>query len=145
MCLTTKNPPQIAEEDLIVYKAVYRSAEHQIRSEIQLFIYEFGRLYTEELKPESNLYLAQFYDDRACNQEIKMGIRNEFRVIIQSEDNKTISRGFHSARSASRFGSRSTIVECTIPKGSIYYEDGDELIVSNQIIINKIIWNVPDN
>lgn len=35
------------------------------------------------------------------------------------------------------------LVECTIPKGSIYYENKDGEIVSNKIIINKEIdWHL---
>lgn len=132
MCWTCKATPieQIAHEDFIVYKTLVHG-----RSKYYNYPYTLGKL---ETLPE----------------DIE---------IIEGRDYFEITKGFHSYRinKATRvancyrlyfnngftdwyvdtinFSEPLELYECTIPKGSIYYDDGFGEIVSNQIIVNKLM------
>lgn len=144
MCLITeqKKPIKI-RKDYTVYKLVEFLNEKEIRSFYNYnFTWELNKLYQTEIK-KSSILNACYFDlkSKECYQG-KDGIKY-IEVLIEKLRNEELysyGSGFHSAINKSRIKSNLYhIAECTIPKGSLIYKDKTGLIVSNQIIINKIL------
>lgn len=133
MCLITPNKEKkIAEEDMIVYKALMPDA----RSVLQGFLYELNKLYETEIEESDDWCAADSYAINALNEaDYNYGTsRSDDRLI-------SIGEGFHSCKTIERAEEmkdpNERIFSCTIPKGSEYYEDLSDLLVSNKIIINE--------
>lgn len=158
MCLATdQKEPKIAEQDITVYKLLSKRNslvdEKQINtytSPYQGFQYLFN--YPYKTRIEESTEDTAVFDDKAevwaRNKVVEHypELRDErlYRILERGFRRgllKSYSNGFHSARSTKRLGTvyhhDQVYVECTIPAGSEYYEDGTDLLVSNQIIINK--------
>jgi len=115
MCLTTfQNKPYIAKEDIIVYKALFKTGK-QILSPYRGFPYILKELY------QTNLGIP---------------------FVTTNFSPKLIYEGFHSYINRKYATDRwPEVYKCIIPKGSQYYIDSDqEEIVSNQIIIKRKLW-----
>lgn len=127
MCWTTQTPPvkHIAKEIIYVYKVVFNIDEFQCRSLIMRFDY----IYKQEcVEPSLEI------------KECKYAYRGEVREIY---------KGFHSYaylnKATKKYNTLSSkhynvaLVECIIPKGSTFYRNEFDEIVSNRIIINRIL------
>jgi hypothetical protein len=140
MCLITRQmQPLIAENDMIVYKIL----RVNLQSPYWYFRYEQNKVYkTEILDAPSNK--CTVFDNREFEflKKEKIDWANEEWIKENKETIRCISAGFHAATTPGRLNNTvweltEILFKCTIPKGSEYFEDGDELIVSNQIIINE--------
>lgn len=115
--------PKIAEKDITCYKIIRKNMTSLIYGgEIT---WDFGKVYKTTMK----------------STEVETRISEKIRIVKQ---------GFHSYKShedvkegySQVVGIPCIIVECTIPKGALYYdgyhykEDG---FTSNQLIVNKVI------
>lgn len=124
MCWTSKYPPirRSAPTSLIVYKVVVYISPSRCRSFIMWFDYIYKHEYIE---PYLNI--------------------EEFKDIHRWK----IYRGFHSFvsldkavekyKKASLRDRRIALVECIIPKDSTFYKNESGEIVSDRIIINRIL------
>lgn len=152
MCLPTKQQRPIKiKKDLTVYKLVKISSNKKlVRSEMQNFLYEIGIKYESEISISKRVLIL--YDDKLINAMGFDGILPmEKEEIAERENWSFIDIGFHSALKPSRFEDgleywknypvdvKAAVAECTVPKGSLIYKGPTGLIVSNQIIINKIL------
>lgn len=110
----------IAEEHITVYKILDKLLSEIFRcpvSLIQGFKYKLHKLYT---LPEELEVLKSKYNER----------------LPINRTTYSIYKGFHSYAQMPRAENPYLIAECIIPKGSVYYQNGNE-IVSNQIIVIK--------
>ena len=135
MCLiTTRKKPFIAKEDMIVYKAFSRrsmSYENMFFTSIHFpKTYEVGRIYNTTMK---------IIDSEMTYDSVTVTERQE--LIDNGKKVYAIGPGFHAAELKSRiFSERQRFIcECIIPKGSKYYIDNTGLIVSNSIIVSKLL------
>lgn len=114
MCLVTfQKEPYIAEKDITVYKALFKSGKRIISPFIN-FPYTLNKLYQTNFKISPKAPLLPKY----------------------------IDEGFHEYRNKKYATDRwLEVYKCIIPKGSLYYISSDqEEIVSNQIIIKRKLW-----
>ncbi len=135
MCLVTdQQQPKIAEEDITVYKLL-----QGMNAPCNEFTYKLGQLYKTEVKESV---------DRWCYDSLDRKTLNDKYGEKWPEDDtiKCFGEGFHSAVNPDRLRQtnmssmwKAGLYECTIPKGSEYYDNPSDLVVSNQIIINKKI------
>lgn len=138
MCLITNKKPKIAEEDIVCYKIVHKD----LKSEIQKFQYEFDTLYSTEIKTTLDIDKIRPYssvDSKYLDDHYADYIDECFSGKLTA-----YSEGFHSSSKVDILQNRSSsivLVECIIPKGSQYVEDFVGYIVSNQIIIKKVLNN----
>lgn len=142
MCLITKQQkPFIAKRDMVVYKELSWVNHEIARSIYEYFSYEIGKLYKTKIKALSYTDNWASYDDKDSQYLDKYfdGWFTEKKVRVKNKL-KCFGQGFHSVNKPSRFVDVDyTIYECTIPKGSEYYREPTGCIVSNQIIINKML------
>jgi hypothetical protein len=154
MCLITQQlVPNIAENDITVYKFLKKLEKHYESFLYTKFKYFPGVLVTTVIRESTDL---NFYDpiSRIKYDEIikKMNLSHgASRAGHHARDQgmiKSLGSGFHSFRAERKGDSKPNVnlkkryislVECTIPKGSLYYEDATGLIVSNQLIVNKSV------
>lgn len=153
MCLITEQRiPFIAEEDMIVYKvltsdlqsAFYRNLVEVdstiygvYYSSVSRFQYELGKLYETEILESRGSSCYDGIDTDALYQ-------NYGSSWLRKVGDELISygQGFHFAFEKDRLTELedyNVIVECTLPKGTEYFENVSGLGVANQIIINKVI------
>lgn len=145
MCLiTTQKEPKILTEDRIVYKLM-KPFENGVISPYHYQEYKFGELYKTQMQLDDDTTNFDNVDGQAIDEFLEGTWRvdavEEGKIII-------IGAGFHSASTLERllqtieegFVEQDIIVECTIPAGSEYFEGFTGLLVSNQIIINKIVY-----
>ena len=139
MCLITNKQPQIATEDIVVYKEL----NHNLRSVFQYFQYELNKLYSTEIKESpSGTYSPFCQVDRNYLYNTYGGFE-QLEDLIDSGALKIYQEGFHSISlgilgvflEAEERYENSIIVKCIIPKGATYIEDFVGFIVSNQIMI----------
>lgn len=131
MCWTSKTlKKQIATEDIKVFK-LGNVISGAFLSYYQLFAYDVKRLYKTDIHPvcDNDKYYIfngyHSYNPKTCRY-VKSNFTGQWMVFFDSYF-------------LDGFNSRCSPVECTIPKHSEYYENEFGEIVSNQIIINKII------
>ena len=133
MCLiTTQQEPLIAQEDMIVYKMMNKN----LQSIYMEFNYNLNELYQTDIREEDD----RFYCFDIIHRKYILENFPDWNSDFLPKGLKCFSHGFHSVNSQERiehfYGS---VFECTIPKGSEYYTEPTGTIVSNQIIINKLI------
>lgn len=133
MCLITPNKTlKIADKDITVYKVIGMN----LSAIFQDMKYEFGILNKTTLK-ESNEWSSTGAEDLIWLTENGFSKRKNKDKLI------CIGQGFHSlltlkmAKGLKKHFIAGIIVECTIPKGSEYYDSPFDYLVSNQLIINK--------
>tara|TARA_R110000868_G_scaffold14414_2_gene67039 strand:- start:39733 stop:40176 length:444 start_codon:yes stop_codon:yes gene_type:complete len=146
MCIILKRTEaSIANEDIICYKLL-DNYNGRLKSAFYTdHLYELNKLQPVVKIKESN--------DICCFSNIDNDFLNKNYPNWQLNGNMSqydlmcIGRGYHSIDTLeyaekeliiSRFD-KTVIVECTIPQGSLYYKGPTGLLVSNQIIVNKII------
>lgn len=147
MCLITKQDvPKIAKKDIKVYKLLNKEDKDSARSIYRYFCYELNTTYKTNIEDiddpctfdnKSTLYLKETYPGWGDNISVN-------RRALISNNLKSYGPGFHSCVTKERCYPTAKdgpydLYECTIPAGSEYYEDGNDLIVSNQIIINRLV------
>lgn len=125
MCLITRQKePLIAEEDITVYKILTgrRAAIYYY------FKYEKDLLYVTVMQKALDIMPADSY---------------VMATYHTSKDIISIGEGFHACTTIGRAemlrGVGEYIFKATIPKGSLYYKDETDLIVSDKIIIHDKI------
>lgn len=135
MCLVTEHrEPLTAEEDTVVYIIL----RPNLRSIYKGFVYELGKSYKTVLDPRNigsgNVWSA---DEITSSYYGWKSVGWKFSNLL------AISKGFHSyqnyQRAIEQLDELETLVQCTIPKGCIYYKDSTGLLLSNQLRVDKII------
>lgn len=134
MCLITdQKKPKIAEEDMTVYKILIEN-KGIYSAMFQDFEYDLNVLYKTIIKRSSDMSGMDDIDEDALTGTF--GNWKKSRKLV------AYGQGYHSAYKEERlenlardFGG--VIMECTIPKGSKYYDNISGLVVSNQLIIIK--------
>lgn len=140
MCLITEQKtPLIAEKDIVVYKVM----ESKLRSFFRYFQYEIDKLFETEIKEnDENLWIA------CCSLDTDY-LQKKYKVDcvrdLKGHPNLIcLKYGFSSCKSIKvalivNDACRGTIYKCIIPKGSEYYKDKVGFIISNKIIIKKLV------
>ena len=135
MCLLTlQNKPLVAEEDIIVFKMFYQlPLDAAVYSPLQHYRYVIGKEYKTEMRTSKD---KSVYDRRA---EVSLNLHR------YNPSKRYIGAGFHAAFNIERYngigiynGYNAFIYQCTVPKGSKYYTDDTDLIVSDCIIVNDV-------
>lgn len=146
MCLISdKKTIQIAKEDISVYKVL----RGNLKSYYFGYKYTLNELHTTKLKKRKLRDIWNAYDsvDEAYLYENYSGWNPRYSDNVEKIDYSVrkklicVEEGFHSVLVSHRLSGPSVakgiIWECIIPKGSKYYTDNTNCIVSNQIIIKK--------
>lgn len=145
MCLITKQKkPTKLTKDLTVYKKVdlINNVPHSAHNN---FKWEINKLYSTKMLPSTEIKMHdELVNDCYSLHDLTYEyVEKEKLKILKDKKLVAIGHGFHSAKNIDRFiygcWGRNVFVECTIPKGSLIYKDKTGLIVSNQIIMNKIL------
>lgn len=138
MCWEGKKKKNIADKDILCYKILKRTEnENELISIYYQFIYELKKLYKTQIYPEN----SWIYDDKIYINEGFHSYDKNIVIKLQNYRNSAIVNVFskHKVFLYEPISSNLVLMECIIPKGSIYYKNGYNEIVSNQIIINREI------
>lgn len=143
MCLIIQKGQQLlrAEKDITVYKSMSRQTHHArkeniIYSVFQYHAYVIGKLYETTITIEDSICASDWLEGKKRDAFVKAKGRDSIEGV---------KKGFHSAFSMQRCLDSDRepgeiIVECIVPKGSLYYVGIDEeLLASNAIIIKRIV------
>ena len=138
MCWSSKYPPikRNAQNPIIVYKVVTYINSSECRSLYTWFKYIYKRVYRYsgplEIRESKSMYGWE--------------IHNGFHSY------ETMDRALREYEDAIKYNyGEVALVECTIPIGSVFYKNNDDEIVSNGIIIGRILktnvklpstWNI---
>lgn len=128
MCLQNFGRKKVAKEDIIVYK-------HLILTEEEGYITSFMRAPVE---------FEVLYKSRIRKETLNPEFNPPGTVVIQKALHSYVNKvhAEHAARMWTTCDNKEVPVQCTIPKGSIYYIgqfDNKEAIASNQLIYNFLI------
>jgi len=131
-----------AEKDMTVYKVcdIKKGHDDCVYSWMGCsFKYMFGEKYNTRIKRTD--------DESALDEKESVAIQSHFTSVREMKASIThIGAGFHFSYSKERLEmlvlrDNEVLVECTIPKGSLYITGiDDRLGVAESIIINKIIY-----
>lgn len=131
MCtvITSRQKPKIAKKDIPVYKDVLKVTKHHCMSLFQGFNYIANVLYATEMT---------IVEDAGTADNV------EAVYSISLFEPRYVQHGFHAFASIKRMRKRgvqfdTVEAEFIIPKGSLYYLNGANNIVSNQIIFKDYI------
>lgn len=136
MCLVRLNikcGPRYATKDIICYKVLCKNNQHEYFSPCMHFIYKLNKCVSSNFSftlSTSTSFLPQ----------------KEYTILKSLENFNCVTQGLHSFKYLSAavgfkdcFIKEGIVMECTIPKGSWYYEGLHNELVSDNIIINKEI------
>jgi len=132
MCWVSKTlKKRIATKDIKTFK-VGDVIDDQLKSYYQDFFYDFNLLYSTNVEPD---YIHPYF------HYILNGFHSyNFKKCKYFKDKFTNMLSVKSSRIViDKYYSSASVVECIVPKGTEYYENEYGEIVSNQIIINKIL------
>lgn len=123
----------VTETDIVSTKVLVLE-ENKLRAYYRKYYYTIGELNQIDFPLETN-FLGQIYKGFHSynSKSIKYteALEGIFVFNVGKAEFITIfSKGYNSL----------VVVECTIPKGSEYYENSIGEIVSNKLIINKILF-----
>ena len=126
MCWTSKYPPirRSTPTSLIVYKVVVYISSSRCRSFIMWFDYIYKHEYIEtylNIEEPKDIYIYRW--------KIYRGFHSFVSLDKAVEEYKKASLGDR----------RIALVECIIPKDSTFYKNENGEIVSDRIIINRIL------
>lgn len=156
MCWISQNAiANIANEDIESFKIVLLSKNNTIHSYYREFEYELNKLYKTELEIVKNRgfcygynalltnYTAIFQGFHSYTNDVKYRIVYYDMIkmigVINNKTNDVIqSYIIDSSLYDKKILVKSVIANCIIPKGSTYYVNHKEEIVSNQLIIKSI-------
>ena len=126
----------IAQEDIKCKKIMLFDKENRnFRSPYMMERYELFEKYTQNFNPDE---LNPINGSNKLN--INIGIHcfnNEVEFTIPSIGNNRIYFGLSVFEKRGKYVP--SIVECTIPKGTLYYENSNKEIVTERLIIDKIL------
>lgn len=122
MCWRSNKLPKmcIAEQDICVYKIVRSINDFLCSSAIQNFQYQYKILYTQEEPILVQLGYISYVIEKGFHS---------YKTYFKAK------KKFHKFYEGSLYNM--IIVECIIPKDSIFYENKNGEIVSNNIIIRN--------
>lgn len=126
MCWSSRYCPikRGAQNPIIVYKVVTYIGSSECRSLHAWFKYVYKRVYRDpgslEIRERRDIYRWEIHNGFHSYATI-------IRALREYEDAITYNCG------------EVALVECIIPIGSIFYKNMDDEIVSNRIIINRIL------
>jgi hypothetical protein len=151
MCLITEQTKaKTAKEDITCYKLV-RIIAGKIHSPFFYHIWTENEIYKCKLEVEKNIFFmgATTFDGIVREKYNSMWKMNMTNLLSPNYKLNEVSSGFHAALTVKRFDTEDIrnnyasdffqIAECVIPKGSKYFTDETDLIVSNQIKLTKIL------
>lgn len=131
MCLIIAKDAQPirAKKDIKVYKLLTIDSEGNLISAFQRTPYAIGETYQVEMKVSLD---SSHMDNRDSMYLTKM-FGSDW---MNGYSTKAIGPGLHCVSDPSRLVGESyvyvpVLVECIIPEGSLYYDNGDMLLVSN--------------
>lgn len=140
MCLTrlnTKCGPKYATKDIICYKVLLKGLFGEPFHGIYYSPYKFFKYKLNE-RVSSNFSFR-------LSPTLPSTPQKEYRYLKNLRVFDFVSQGLHSFKySFAAIGHNmrfigGVVVECTIPKGSWYYEGAENELVSDNIIINREI------
>lgn len=137
MCWSSRYCPikRGAQNLIIVYKVVTYINSSECRALYQWFKYVYKRVY----KDPSSLKI------RKCNN------MNRWEIYRGFHSYATMDRALQEYEAITYHLRKVALVECMIPIGSIYYKNENDEIVSDRIIINRVLktnaklpcaWNI---
>lgn len=150
MCWSSKKAiAKIANEDIECFKLMLQDESNIIYSFYEEFIYELNKLYKtdiELIKTNKNTYNVILQGFHSYSNKVKYEINNiNFNNTVKlyiftdkTRINLTNIYAKYSYLLAKGMPARLVIANCVIPKGSTYYINENEEIVSNQIMIKSI-------
>ena len=148
MCLITyKAPVRIAKEDMTTFKVLKKHRVEQGKfTSIHdwYFLYELHKIYKTDIgysDPRNARFPAfksrKYFSDRYPEEYASDLIRSNSELVAYGP-------GFHSCKyiedAIGIYGDNFVMVKCTIPAGSEYHEDPVGGVVSNQIVIDEVIF-----
>jgi hypothetical protein len=146
MCLITEQKKaKIANEDIVCYKTMDVSSEGVLYSPYMGFNYELNKVYKERLCfSHTGCSFDDLTDEKYKGPEYYKFYADcgDASIALKKLGLIEIGEGFHAALTKKRLSIKKIgkkIFQCKIPKGSRYYTDATGLIVSNQIIIEKML------
>lgn len=127
MCFLTKNPQKrIAESDVTCYKVVYVHKK-RINSYVRAFPYELNKKYFQTIQFFKNRFGSRADKGFHSYDKVEYIFIKHYGLYIDSLSFQT------------DINSNERIVKCIIPKGAVYYKNEYGEIISESIIIKKII------
>lgn len=147
MCLITdQKEPFIAEEGIVVYKAMREIEDNFAYSLLQGFAYKMNSTHFTTILPSYEPRYASGYDRKTLYKAYSEKELNKLMYSYEygkSSILKAFGQGFHSfvdlVAVFNHVNYRKAIVKCIIPKGAEYYLNASGVCVSNQIIIKEKI------
>lgn len=123
----------IAETDIVSTKVLVLE-ENKLRAYYRKYYYTIGELNQIDFPLEVN-YLGRINEGfHSYNNENIKYIKTIIGIFVDNIVKKECIHLFNSTCDSL------VVVECTIPKGSEYYENSIGEIVSDKLIINKILF-----
>jgi len=150
MCwIGSKSDKKIAEEDVIVYKAVYKEYnEQRFFSPLMGFEYTTNKVYSSgPLNPE---YIYPHFFGRV---EIREGLHSFSTNVLEHArrlgKHTLYIGGFHFIIRNSQLlcikgDFKLVILKCIIPKGTVYYKNGYELVSEKLIVTDEEVIDVDE-
>lgn len=144
MCLiTTQLTAKTVKEEMTVFKLLKRiDSRHAAAYMCSDFQYELGKTYKTKIEQSNDWTYFDVQDGDYLNNNIP-----DWRGGRMNKDVKCFGQGFHAATDIERIrrhhSRKPRIYKCTIPKGAKYYTNGDNLIISNSICIDKLYSRTP--
>lgn len=146
MCWNSRNAiAKIADNDIECFKIVLLYRHNTICSYYQEFKYELNKLYKTELNVTkyrsgftSILQGFHSYSNELEYDIITYNMIPLIKVFNNKTNNILQSYIIHSTLSNKNILTKTVIANCIIPKGSVYYINKSEEIVSDQLIIKSI-------
>lgn len=128
MCWISSKPPvkRIAKEGIYTYKVIYDYGEFICYSLIMGFVYEYYKLYTQ------NKAIMPLCGARTNKWMIEEGFHSYRTWLTAKEASEKFSTDPYIRK-------RIKIVQCIIPKETTFYKNEKNEIVSDRIIINRIL------
>lgn len=127
MCFFARNPQKrIAESDVTCYKIVYVHKK-KINSYVRAFPYELNKKYFQPIQFYKNRFGSRAEEGFHSYNKVEYAFNEYYGLYIESPYFRT------------SVDSNERIVKCIIPKGTIYYKNELGEIISESIVIKKII------
>lgn len=138
MCLITKNPIQVANEDITVYKTFEKHGDG-ICSPFMMTIYKPNELVTSTIEESDDWTTVDTFAAKHLPPTLSMMNRKN---TLTPKGYKCYGRGIHSFNSLDRIkkynpGYWELVYKCIIPAGSEYIIGEDGSVISTAIIVQS--------